>query len=175
MLYYLVLVALYNIDFISWVNIQIFKQLKKEGSPRLIGRVMKFSNLPAGTSRWFLPVWIYMLLLVRKRWRDKGHFWPQYLGPTIENKVGAHYSYSRNVLLRYLGDYIHNDWNTVSAEATVGDWYCWTLVGGMEIRQVIECCRSQQVGCLKAGMHPWETTHIPSLLNNCQTWVEISE
>ena len=71
----------------------------------------------------------------------------------------------------YLGDYIHNDENTASAAATVGDRYGRALVGGMEI----ECCRSQQVGGLKAGMHLWETTHIPSLLNNCQTWVEISE
>ena len=24
-------------------------------------------------------------------------------------------------------------------------------------------------------MHPWETAYIPSLLNNCQTWIEISD
>ena len=76
---------------------------------------------------------------------------------------------------KYLGDIIHNDGNSASAEATVNDRYGRILIGATEIRQVIENCRSQQVGGLKAGMHLWETAYIPSLLNNCQTWVEISD
>ena len=76
---------------------------------------------------------------------------------------------------KYLGDIIHYDGNSASVEATVNDRYGRILIGATEIRQVIENCRSQQVGGLKAGMHLWEAAYIPSLLNNCQTWVEISD
>ena len=75
---------------------------------------------------------------------------------------------------KYLGDFIHNEGNSASAEATVTDRYGRILVGALEIRHIVENSRSQQVGGIKAGMHLWETSYIPSLLNNCQTWVEIS-
>ena len=76
---------------------------------------------------------------------------------------------------KYLRDFIHNEGNSASAEATVTDRYGRILVGALEIRHIVENSRSQQVGGIKAGMHLWETAYIPSLLNNCQTWVEISE
>ena len=31
------------------------------------------------------------------------------------------------------------------------------------------------VGGITSGLDIWETAHIPSLLNNCETWVEVSE
>ena len=55
------------------------------------------------------------------------------------------------------------------------DRYGRILIGALEIRQIVENPRSQQVGGIKAAMHMWETAYIPSLLNNCQTGVEISE
>ena len=75
---------------------------------------------------------------------------------------------------KYLGDFIHNEGNSASAEATVTDRYGRILVGALEIRHIVENSRSQQVGGIKAGMHLWETAYITSLINNCQTWVEIS-
>ena len=76
---------------------------------------------------------------------------------------------------KYLGDIIHRDGNAASVEATVKDRYGRILVGTFEIRKVVEDCRSQKVGGIKAGLQLWETSYIPSLLNNCKTWVEISE
>ena len=48
-------------------------------------------------------------------------------------------------------------------------------MGAFEIMQVVEDCRSQRVGGAKAGLDLWETAFIPSLLNNCETWVEASD
>ena len=76
---------------------------------------------------------------------------------------------------KYLGDIIDGEGNSASVEATVKDKYGKILVGAFEIRQVVEDCRSQSVGGVKAGLELWETAYIPSLLNNCETWVEISE
>ena len=76
---------------------------------------------------------------------------------------------------KYLGDFIHSDGNAASAEATVSDRYGRILVGAFEIRQIVENSQSLIIGGIKAGMHLWETAYIPSLLNNCQTWVEVSE
>ena len=76
---------------------------------------------------------------------------------------------------KYLGDFIHMDGNAASAEATVSDRYGQILVGAFEIRQIVENSRSLLIGGIKAGMHLWETAYIPSLLNICQTWVEVSD
>ena len=76
---------------------------------------------------------------------------------------------------KYLGDIIHCEGNSASVEATVNDRYGRILVGAFEIRHVVEDCRSQQVGGIKVGIQLWETAYIPSLLNNCETWVEISD
>ena len=76
---------------------------------------------------------------------------------------------------KYLGDFIHSDGNSASVQATVNDRYGRILVGTFEIRQIIEDCRSKQVGGITAGIQLWESAHIPSLLNNCKTWVEISD
>ena len=69
---------------------------------------------------------------------------------------------------KYLEDLIHSDGNLASVQATVNDRYGRILVGTFEIR-------SKQVGGIKAGIQLWETAYIPSLLNNCKTWVEISD
>ena len=74
---------------------------------------------------------------------------------------------------KYLGDFIHSDGNAASITATVNDRYGRILDGAFEIRQVVENSRSKQIGGLKAGIQLWETAYIPSLLNNCKTWVEI--
>ena len=74
---------------------------------------------------------------------------------------------------KYLGDFIDGNGNKASVEATVVDRYGRILDGTFQIRQVVEDCRSNALGGIKAGVELWEIAYIPSLLNNCQTWVEI--
>ena len=74
---------------------------------------------------------------------------------------------------KYLGDFIDGNGNKASVEATVTDRYGRILDGTFQIRQVVEDCRSNALGGIKAGVELWEIVYIPSLLNNCQTWVEI--
>ena len=74
---------------------------------------------------------------------------------------------------KYLGDFLHVDGNGASVTATVNDRAGRIVTGMYDIRHVIENCRSNQLGSLKAGIHMWETAYIPSLLNNCKTWVEL--
>ena len=44
-----------------------------------------------------------------------------------------------------------------------------------EARAIIEDCRINSIGGLSAGVDIWELAYLPTLLNNCQTWVEIGE
>ena len=44
-----------------------------------------------------------------------------------------------------------------------------------EIKAIVEDCRSTVLGGLKVGIDIWEATYIPSLLNNCSTWMEIRQ
>ena len=45
----------------------------------------------------------------------------------------------------------------------------------VETRAIVQDCRSQVVGGITAGLDIWETAHIPSLLNNCENWIQISD
>ena len=76
---------------------------------------------------------------------------------------------------KYLGDMIDSRGNAASVAETVKDRYGKILSGIFEIRQVVEDSRCQMVGGAKAGIDLWESSHIPSLLNNCQTWLDIDE
>jgi hypothetical protein len=53
---------------------------------------------------------------------------------------------------KYLGDLIHSDGNSASVQATVNDRYGRIKVGTFQNRQIIEDCRSKQVGGIKAGI-----------------------
>ena len=44
-----------------------------------------------------------------------------------------------------------------------------------EIKAIVEDCRSTVLGGLKVGIDIWEAAYIPSLLNNCSTWMEIRQ
>ena len=44
-----------------------------------------------------------------------------------------------------------------------------------EINAIVEDCRSTTLGGLKVGIYIWETAYIPSLLNNCSTWMEVKQ
>ena len=76
---------------------------------------------------------------------------------------------------KYLGDIIHSGGTSTSVAETVKDRYGKIISGVFEIRQVVDDSRCQTVGGAKAGLELWESSYIPSLLNNCQTWLDISD
>ena len=47
--------------------------------------------------------------------------------------------------------------------------------GAIEVRAVVEDCRSLCLGGLSVGLDIYEAAYIPALLNNSQTWIEIKE
>ena len=76
---------------------------------------------------------------------------------------------------KYLGDFIHAGGVADSAEATVKDRVGRLFTAQREIKAIVEDCRSTTLGGLKVGIDIWETAYIPSILNNCSTWMEIKD
>ena len=52
---------------------------------------------------------------------------------------------------------------------------CQDTASIVENRAIFQHCRSHVVGGISSGLDIWETAHIPSLLNNCEMWTQISE
>ena len=76
---------------------------------------------------------------------------------------------------KYLGDYVHSMGTQASVFCTVSN-----RAGGIsncikESRAIIDDCRVNSVGGLVAGIDIWELAILPSLLNNCQTWINIGK
>jgi hypothetical protein len=86
-------------------------------------------------------------------------------GETMKEKVSE----------KYLGDFIHGGGVAKSAEVTVVERCGRMFSTNNEIRAIVEDCRSTTLGGLKVGLDIWESAYIPSLLNNCSTWMEIQE
>ena len=76
---------------------------------------------------------------------------------------------------KYLGDYIHSGGTEASVLCTVQNRFGRIKSNIIEARAIIDDCRVNTVGGLVAGIDLWELAIIPSLLNNCQTWVNINE
>ena len=76
---------------------------------------------------------------------------------------------------KYLGDYIHSEGTQASVLCTVKNRFGRINTNIIEARAIIDDCRVNTVGGLLAGIDLWEMAILPSLLNNCQTWVNISE
>ena len=76
---------------------------------------------------------------------------------------------------KYLGDMIHSDGNAASVAETVKTRSGKVASYIFEARAIIDDTRINTVGGLKAGLDIWEMAYLPSLLNNCQTWVEIED
>ena len=76
---------------------------------------------------------------------------------------------------KYLGDYIHIKGTSASVECTISNRYGRTVLAILETRAIIDDCRINTLGGLQSGLDYWEIAHLPSLLNNCQTWINISE
>ena len=76
---------------------------------------------------------------------------------------------------KYLGDYIHTEGPTASVHCTITNRYGRIMSGILETRAIIDDCRVNTVGGLQSGLDFWELSYLPSLLNNCQTWMNISD
>ena len=76
---------------------------------------------------------------------------------------------------KYLGDYLHCGGLSASARATVDARAASLKSGAIEVRAIVEDCRSRCLGGLAVGLEIFEIAYIPALLNNSQTWMEIDD
>ena len=76
---------------------------------------------------------------------------------------------------KYLGDLLHCEGLAASAKATVDARTASLKSGAVEVRAVIEDCRSRCLGGIAVGLDIYELAYIPALLNNAQTWIEIDK
>ena len=76
---------------------------------------------------------------------------------------------------KYFGDFIHCGGVAKSAEETVIQRVGKMFSASNEIKSIVEDCRSTTLGGLKVGLDIWETAYVPSILNNCSTWMEIQQ
>ena len=76
---------------------------------------------------------------------------------------------------KYLGDYIHSGGPGPSVHCTISNRYGRIILGIIETRAIVDDCRINVVGGLQSGLDFWEMAYLPNLLNNCQTWTDISE
>ena len=74
-----------------------------------------------------------------------------------------------------MGDFIHCGGVAKSAEETVIQRVGKMFSASNEIKSIVEDCRSTTLGGLKVGLDIWETAYVPSILNNCSTWMEIQQ
>ena len=75
---------------------------------------------------------------------------------------------------KYLGDMIHQDGLAASVEATVEERVGRITAATHEIKAVLDDYRLQAVGGMMGAWDLWNLAVIPSLLNNCSTWIGIS-
>ena len=73
-----------------------------------------------------------------------------------------------------LGDYIHEGGLSESVAATVKQRSGKTTAAIFEIKAIIDDYRMQRIGGIVAAFEIWEMAVIPSLLNNSESWTEIS-
>ena len=76
---------------------------------------------------------------------------------------------------KYLGDFIHSSGTEASVFCTVSNRFPRISTCIVETRAIIDDCRVNTVGGLVAGLDIWELAIIPSLMNNCQTWINIGK
>ena len=76
---------------------------------------------------------------------------------------------------KYLGDYVHSMGTQASVFCTVSHRAGGISTSIKESRAIIDNCRVNTVGGLVAGIDIWELAILPSLLNNCQTWINIGK
>ena len=75
---------------------------------------------------------------------------------------------------KYLGDIIHSEGLDASVEATVEDRMGRITSATHEIKAIMDDYRIQAIGGMMGAWDLWNLAVIPSLLNNCSTWVGIT-
>ena len=76
---------------------------------------------------------------------------------------------------KYLGDFLHCGGLAASVRATVDARAAFLKSGAVEVRAIVEDCRSSCLGGLTVGLEILELAYIPAILNNAQTWMEIEK
>ena len=76
---------------------------------------------------------------------------------------------------KYLGDYLSSGGLADSVNATMLKRKGKVVSSILDTKAVVEDCRSNIVGGITAGLEIWELAIIPYMLNNSDTWVEISK
>ena len=75
---------------------------------------------------------------------------------------------------KYLGEQISSGGLAESVTATVNKRTGRVLQSIFEIRTMIDDCRSHVTGGIMTGLEIWEVSVIPFLMNNSDTWINIS-
>ena len=75
---------------------------------------------------------------------------------------------------KYLGDMIHQDGLAASVQATISDRMGRITAATHEIKAVLDDFRLQAVGGMMGAWDLWNMAVVPSLMNNCSTWIGIS-
>ena len=75
---------------------------------------------------------------------------------------------------KYLGDYISSKGLTHGVLTTVKRRKPKVVQSVIETKSVVEDCKMNSLGGLEAGIKIWDIAILPFLLNNCETWVDIS-
>ena len=78
-------------------------------------------------------------------------------------------------LEKYLGDYISDKGLAESVHKTVLKRKGQAVSCIMEVRAIVNDCRSGVIGSITTGLEIWELGIVPFLLNNCDTWVEMKK
>ena len=75
---------------------------------------------------------------------------------------------------KYLWDIISTAGLSERVQATIEKRKGQVVSSIIETKAVVEDCRSNVVGGILSGLEIWELAILPFLLNNCETWTEIS-
>ena len=75
---------------------------------------------------------------------------------------------------RYLGDYLSSGGLSDSVKITVDKRKGFVISNIYHIRQIIEDCRANVASGIIVGLEIWELAIIPYLLNDSETWINIS-
>ena len=75
----------------------------------------------------------------------------------------------------YLGDVLHEEGLAKSAQATIDKRYGKSYMAIVEVIAILNDFRIDTVGGILAGLEIFDLAIIPGLLNNAETWTQISK
>ena len=78
------------------------------------------------------------------------------------------------VMDKYLGDMIHKDGLSASVQATIEESLGRITAATHEMKTVLDDFRLQAIGGMMGAWDLWNLAVVPSLMNNCSTWIGMS-